>query len=197
MAEQRRLFDRDDIVAAAFSLLRREGWKAVSVRAVARELGASTMPLYSHVHSAEELEQELRREGRRLLQSYQRAPYTEDPLLDMAFGYIRFARDEGALFRFLFQESVEVELPESFAKMRQHLQEEFSAESGGNELLQRLSPAAQEELIRNSWIYTHGLASLVNSGTLGHCTDAELLDYLRSSGEAFYLRLLYGSGSGE
>ncbi len=189
------IYSREDIIAAAFALLRRRGWQVVSVRAVAKELGASTMPIYSHVHSAEELEQELRRKTRSLLQSYQRGRYSEDPLLDMAFGYIRFARDEGPLFRFLFLETAHAEPPESFSAMRMHLREEFAEEGSGSELLQRLTPEAQEELIRNSWIYTHGLASLVNSGALWHCNDEEILDYLRSSGEAFYLRLLYGSGS--
>jgi AcrR family transcriptional regulator len=186
------VYHRDDIIEAAFSLLRERGWQALSVRKVAERLGASTMPIYSHVRSSQELERELRKKGRQLLVSYQRGSYTEDPLLDMAFGYILFARDEKYLFRFLFLDSSADELPVDFSGMRDHFAQEFSEalpENGeGDGPLKELSSAAQDELMRNSWIFTHGLATLINAGALGDCSDADVLEYLRSSGEAFYLR---------
>jgi hypothetical protein len=45
-----------------------------------------------------------------------------------------------------------------------------------------------EALIRHSWIFTHGLAMLVNSGQLGNCPDETILRLLRNAGEAFYLQ---------
>ena len=101
------VYSREKVVEAAFQLIREQGWPAASVRAIARRLGSSTMPIYSHAKSIDELEKDLRMKARVLLKEYQHRPYTEFALLNLAFGYIVFARDEKNLFRFLFLERPE------------------------------------------------------------------------------------------
>ena len=49
------VYSRQQIVDAAFELIREEGWPAVSTRAIAKKIGSSTMPIYSHVRSVDEL----------------------------------------------------------------------------------------------------------------------------------------------
>jgi AcrR family transcriptional regulator len=183
------IYTREDIVTAALRLIREEGWPAVSARAVARQLGSSTMPIYSHINSIGELENELRQKARELLRGYQQRRYSGDALLDKAFGYLVFARDECNLFRFLFSESEGGELPEEMKGLRDSFLSDFPGDELEDSPLGALTAEAQEELIRNAWIYTHGLASLVNTGALGSCSDEQLLKYLRAAGEAFYLRL--------
>ncbi|MFW5878672.1 MAG: TetR/AcrR family transcriptional regulator, partial [Myxococcota bacterium] len=99
------VYSREGIVDAALDVIREQGWSAASTRAIAKKLGSSTMPIYSHLHSRDELEKETRRAARDLLQEHQLRSYTGEPLLDLAFGYVAFARDERNLFRFLFLEA--------------------------------------------------------------------------------------------
>ncbi|HET6954677.1 MAG TPA: TetR/AcrR family transcriptional regulator C-terminal domain-containing protein [Acidimicrobiales bacterium] len=50
-----RVFDRDDLAVAGLAVVARDGWAAVSVRAVAAELGVTPMALYRVVADARAL----------------------------------------------------------------------------------------------------------------------------------------------
>ena len=52
-------YDRKQIIRAARVVARREGYRGVSARAVAKELGASTSVIYSHFDSVERLQQDM------------------------------------------------------------------------------------------------------------------------------------------
>ena len=91
---------REAMVDAAFDLVRREGHNALTVRALAAELGCSTQPIMYQFPDMETL-REL---------TYQRADafhsayiLAGEDLLETGLRYIRFAEEEPALFRFLFQ----------------------------------------------------------------------------------------------
>jgi len=180
------VYSRRQIIEAAFELIRERGWSAVSTRAIARKLGSSTMPIYSHVRSVEELEKELRVKTRDLLKEFQKRPYTPEALLNVALGYIAFARDEANLFRFLFLEKPDPLDAATLTGMRDSFVAEFGADSDQGAALLQMSPAAQEALVQHTWIFTHGLAMLVNSGALGACPDSTILRLLSNAGEAFY-----------
>lgn len=181
------MYTYTQIVDAAFDLLKEEGWDAVSTRAIARRLGSSTMPIYSNVSSVEELESALRERARNLLREYQGRQYTEEVLLNVAFGYIVFARDEKHLFRFLYLDRPDRFTDESGSAMRDVFMEDFGPESPAREALMALDDASQKVLIQYTWIFTHGLAMLVNSGSVGSTTDRYILRLLMDAGEAFYL----------
>ena len=59
-----------------------------------------------------------------------------------------------------------------------------------------LNNSGQEALIQYSWIFTHGLAMLVNSGALGSYSDEKILQLLMNAGEAFYLWGIQKEGNG-
>lgn len=64
-------FDKQAIVQAGLNVARRGGMEALNARAIARELGSSTQPLYRELSNMEELRGEVRAEagalfGRRL-----------------------------------------------------------------------------------------------------------------------------------
>jgi len=181
------VYSRASVIDAAFELIREKGWASVSTRSVARKLGSSTMPIYSHVKSVAELEKELRMKARDLLLGFQQRPYTADALLNLAMGYVIFARDERHLFRFLFLEKPEPIPLEELAGMRGSLTDQFGEDIAGGDALTGLSVRGQEALVRYSWIFTHGLAVLVNSGAFGSLSDDTLVEFLTDSGEAFYL----------
>ena len=181
------VYSRNQIIETTFQLIREQGWSAVSVRAIAKKLGSSTMPIYSHMGSLEELENELRRKAQERLKEFQQRQYTEHALLNLAFGYVVFARDEINLFRFLFLEKPKKLDLEDGTEMKDSFMADFGEHSEAGKALAALQEAGQETMIQYTWIFTHGLATLVNSGALGACSDPVILRYLQDAGEAFYL----------
>jgi len=181
------VYSRDQIIETAFQLIREQGWSAFSVRAIAKKLGSSTMPVYSHMRSLEELENELCSKAQELMKEFQQRQYTEHVLLNLAFGYVVFARDEINLFRFLFLEKPRRFDIENSTEMKESFMADFGQQSEAGTALAALQEAGQETIIQYTWIFTHGLATLVNSGALGSCSDQLILRYLKDAGEAFYI----------
>lgn len=181
------VYSREQVIDAALELVREKGWSTVTTRAIAKKLGSSTMPIYSHVQSVEELEKELRVKARELQQKFQRYPYTEHALLNLAFGYVVFARDEKYLFRFLYLDRPgEMDL-ENGKGMRNSFFLEYGEDSEEGRALMELKRSGQETLIQYTWIFTHGLAMLVNAGTFGTNSNQTIMRFLKNAGEAFYL----------
>ena len=185
--KQPSVYSYSQIIDAAFELVREQGWSGVSTRAIAKKLGSSTMPIYSHVKSVEELEKELLTRARSLLKDFQQRPYTEFALLNLAFGYVAFARDEKYLFRFLYLERPNKVDLEDVSGMKESFFAEFGGESEAGKALLDLQASGQEALVQYTWIFTHGLAILVSSGTFGPSSDEVILRYLKNAGEAFYI----------
>lgn len=92
-------FKPEEIVDAAFSLVREKGWHMLTTRAVAEALGTSARPIYSFFKSMDELETELVRRSVSLLYDYMNVACTGDPWIDHGIGYVMFAKKEPHLFR--------------------------------------------------------------------------------------------------
>jgi AcrR family transcriptional regulator len=92
------------MVAAAFDLVRKKGWSALSTRSLADALGSSARPIYSHFKSMEELEEAVAKKGVNLLYDYMIQERTGDPWHDHGIGYVKFAQEESRLFRGLNDE---------------------------------------------------------------------------------------------
>lgn len=185
--KQPSVYSRSQVIEAAFELVREKGWAAVTTRAIAKRLGSSTMPIYSHVRSVDELEKELRYRARELQRSFQQRPYSEHALLNLAFGYVVFARDEKQLFRFLYlDQPPEMDL-ENGEGMRESFFLEFGEDSQEGRALMELKSAGQGALVQYTWIFTHGLAMLVNAGAFGSNSNQAIMRFLMNAGEAFYL----------
>jgi len=183
---QKTFFTKDAVVEAAFTLTREKGWPAVTARSIARKLGSSTMPIYSSMKSIEEIEAEVRGRAEALMLEFQGRNYVGEASLDMAIGYVTFARDERNLFRFLY-----IDRPaHGVAGARGSSQRVTTAEqfiSGAKPvaLADQVPTAMEDPRILKSWIFTHGLASLVSGGVLD-LPDERIRSLLLESGEAFF-----------
>ncbi len=96
---------REDILNAAAEIIRREGEKKVNARSIARELGCSTQPVYSLFRNMEELKHALGEEAKRRYRAHidgYLAKGGPSRYQSYGMGFVRFARDEKGLFRFLF-----------------------------------------------------------------------------------------------
>lgn len=94
-------FTKEQIIEAAFKLVRESGWKALTTRSLAEKLGSSARPIYSYFKSIVELEEEVSKKGVDLLYEYMIPERTGDPWHDHGIGYVLFAQNEKCLFRSL------------------------------------------------------------------------------------------------
>jgi AcrR family transcriptional regulator len=181
---QRAFFTKESVLDAAFALTREKGWESVSARSIARRLGSSTMPIYSSHKSMEEIEQEVRRRAEALMQEYQLRPYRESPSLGMAIGYVDFARKEPNLFRFLYVERPRRLGPSELEKQSQEIQETAPGSAALKEMLDRMPGLKTNALNLKTWIFVHGLATLVSAGALD-VPEERVVQLLADAGEAF------------
>lgn len=96
---------REDIVATALDIVRKDGAQAVNARSIAAKLNCSTQPLFTNFSSMEELDLAVIKEGIALFEKYmereiQSGQYPEYKASGMA--YIRFAKEEKELFKYLY-----------------------------------------------------------------------------------------------
>ena len=105
---------REQIVEAALGLVRRAGPEAVNARAVAAALGCSTQPVFSHYGSMEALQRDVLAAARDVARTYldpASGPEGCPPYKAVGLGYIRFAMEEPALFRWLYMRDRSAEPP--------------------------------------------------------------------------------------
>ena len=96
---------KDEIVAATLELLRREGEDAMNARRIAAELHCSTQPVFSNFASMEELQYAVLNAAYEFYHGFlmrEVASGAYPPYKAYGMAYIRFAREEKALFRALF-----------------------------------------------------------------------------------------------
>ncbi len=183
---QKASFTKDMVVKAAFDLTRELGWETATARNIARKLGSSTMPIYSTVKSIEEIEKEVVEKALGIMVGYQKKPYTADPMVNIAVGYVVFARDEHNLFRFLFLLERTVAAGGAGADARKDFfMRSFGAVPGVGESVRGIPGGSMDSLMLKSWIFTHGLAVMVNSSFLD-LTDEKITDLVLEAGGAFY-----------
>jgi AcrR family transcriptional regulator len=181
---QRVSFTKEMIVEAAFMLTRAHGWHGVTARNIAKKLGSSTMPIYSSLKSMDEIEAAVRKKAELLMRDYQTRAYTNEQPLDVALGYVSFARDERNLFRFLY---VDKPLPDARKARRRASHSLGKVRSGGTvvDIADQVPVAMQDPRILKSWIFTHGLASMLSSGVLD-LPESRIRSLLAEAGGAFF-----------
>ncbi len=97
--------ERKAVLAAAAEIVRRDGEDAINARAIAKELGCSTQPVYSLFRNMEELRHALAEEAKARYRAHiDRYLAAGGPSRYQSYGmgFVKFARDEKGLFRFLF-----------------------------------------------------------------------------------------------
>jgi AcrR family transcriptional regulator len=166
----------DRLLEAAARVLSEEGRDAVTARRLATEIGASTMAVYTHFGSMDELLVRLWREGfARFGAALDGPPTTTDPVADWAaqgWAYRRFALDNRHLYRVMFGDGLS-------GFHRQDPADEAAARATFESLLSRLQRAADA---RRLVIEDLGLAGqVVWSMVHGHMT-IELTGYFEATG---------------
>ncbi len=99
MSPRNTQFSKEEIVDAAYALVRERGWGGFSVQAVAKAVTSSTMPIYSQFSNVRELEDAVVLKAFDFLKKQMLVVVTGDTWIDQAITFLRFAVDEKFLYR--------------------------------------------------------------------------------------------------
>ena len=102
--ERRPKASRDQILEAARALGVRDGWRAVTIRSIAAELGYAHPLLYEHFRDKEDVLTQLAIEGLRTLEATLTTSLPDDPraaVLDMTGRYWTFMLENTQLYRLM------------------------------------------------------------------------------------------------
>lgn len=163
-------FTKEDIVEAAFDIVREEGWEALSQRSIAKRLNASIGPIYSYLKSMTNLEEAVIEKAYELLLHYMLSPRGEKGLLSPSFGYVLFAKNEQKLFKCFFNEKHTAIHKKYCQRLWQTIRETLENDPDYSQLSDR----QKEGLHLNSVIYAYGLAILINISFYDEFTDEEI-----------------------
>ncbi len=154
-------FAREEVVAAALSILREQGKDAVTARAIGKKLNSSARPLFTLFSGMDEIMTEAERAARKVYDGYVLEGLAEDiPFKGVGRSYLRFAKEEPKLFQYFFCE----ERRESKGSVLFAIEENYDAILNSITSHYPLDEAQAKELYFHLWVYTHGIASLVATG---------------------------------
>lgn len=146
-------FTRDAVLHAACQLMRREGMEALNARAIAKELGGSTQPIFRLFTNMEDLHRELILYAARQFQAHAEADMaqSDSPYIQLCTTYLLYGRDEPELFKLLF--------------MRDRVSEgQYSDQTNFDlvfNIIKKETPLDDETALRffeRTWLFIHGLA---------------------------------------
>jgi len=179
------IFNQEDIINAGFEFARRHGMQSLSARKLADELNASTAPVYSYMGSIEAVRHQILDRAEELLFEYVKIGYSDEAALNFQVGIIRFARDETNLFTSLFiqQENPQRLIEECGSRLAEELEKDTSVQDFAREDLQQCA--------ENRWIFTFGIALMVQTGSFDASDERSVIDKLKSFGHA---RAIQSSG---
>ncbi len=155
-------FTREQIVEAALQVVRKSGPEALTARALASELGSSAKPVFGLFQNMEQVQAEVLAAADRLYQSYLQQDMAEGkypPYKASGMAYIRFAREEKALFKLLFmRDRTGEEIGDDRESIRPIL-----------DIIRKELNISQEEAVLfhlEMWLYTHGIATMIATSYL-------------------------------
>jgi len=175
-------FTAEDIIDAAFLIVRSEGAEKCSARAIAHELNSSTMPIYSCLSSMKELKEAVLKKALALLISYETKVRTGDVLLDMGIGYIMFAKTEKHLFRMLFLSGSRGGSGDMRKRFNDYVVNALLQKLSGFEPLNDFSQEQKRNLLNRMWVFTHGLAVLLNNSIIKDLSERQIAEMIMDTG---------------
>ncbi len=152
-------FTREEIVEAALNIVKRDGFEALTSRALGAYLGSSARPIFTVFQNMYEVQQAVIDAAKALYKEYvDQGLMWEHPFKGVGTQYILFSIREPKLFQLLFMtEQAQVPdvsgvlplIEESYGDILLSIQKDYAI----NEVLAK-------KLYDHLWIYTHGIATL-------------------------------------
>ena len=154
-------FTKEEMVEAAIRVVRDKGIDGLTAKTLADELGTSTQPVFTAFGSMDAVRQEVYAAAVRVYDGYVSAGLKEKiPFFGVGMQYIRFAREEPELYRFLFLTRTQEQEYSAMRSMR-HLQALVRP------TLVNVYHITDEEAalyFRDLWFVVHSLSTLIVTG---------------------------------
>ncbi len=152
-------FTKEEIIEAAFDIVRTDGFEALTSRALGKRLGSSARPIFTVFQNMDEVQQAVMESAKALYKEYVHKGLThEHPFKGVGMQYILFSVHEPKLFQLLFMteqpnipdlSGVLPLIEESYEEILLSIQKDH----GMNEFFAK-------KIYHHLWIYTHGIATL-------------------------------------
>ena len=179
-------FTREEIIDAAFEIVRSNGMEALASRVLGKKMGSSARPIFTIFKDMNELKNEVRSKAEDMLNEYLSRAENYEPLYKQAVKEtIQFASDEPNLFYLIFMtdngEAINFEF----------LKDKFKNEIAHYlDVLEKNYQLSEEEsmiIFKHSSIYIYGVGAMCAS-RLCYFSDEQLNQLL---GEVFMAMLMY------
>ena len=158
-AKKKTVYTREVVVEAGLEQLKANGWEGLSPKSVAKQLRASTAPIFSNFKTMDEFREAILDRAWEVAVGYALKTYTGDAWVDQGIGYVFFARDYGRLFSCMHYGN-----PEKIRNRRYEFWVKLNNELGDYPGFDGMS-AVHVGWIRNvRALLTHGIAVSVSSG---------------------------------
>jgi len=157
-------------------------------RAVANELGSSTMPIYSYIKSKELLIEALLKRALAVLYVYMTQKRTGDMWIDWGVGHVIFALEEPQLFKLVIREHS----PADESRPHFKLWDTILAAAEKYPPFDGLSAEQVEMVMLRRYIFAKGLATHLSKAPKGFLSEAQIIEMIRGTSQA----LLEGARSG-
>jgi AcrR family transcriptional regulator len=174
----------NQILEAAFALTREQGYESVNARSIAKRIGCSTQPIFSRFTSMDELKHAFHTYLGEYFTGYvMQRMVGENPFRQVGIAYIAFAKEEPNLFRVLFMS--DIQKLDGFTG--------FFGDADNVEVATQLSKGlgisfkAAKRLYMKSWIFAHGIASMIATNSI-QLSDGDIQEMLGSSYRAFLVQ---------
>ena len=177
---------REAILEEALKMLIRDGYSSVNIKTLAKELNCSTQPIVWHFENMEDLRMALS-EYAMMYADKKAALSSEDKLENFEFlgkAYVKMALKEPNLFKYLY-------LGENPMGKQYNLKD--VGKSKHKEMIRMISEQTglnNDQVIRfvrNTIIYSHGIATLLATGVLKG-TEKEMMELINGAADAFILQ---------
>lgn len=154
-------FTKEEMTEAALRVVRANGIDCLTAKAIADELGTSTRPIFTAFGSMDEVRQAVYAAAVRVYDGYTSVGLKENiPFLGVGKSYIRFAKEEPELYRFLFLTRTQ-ENEYGAIKSMQHLQAHIRPTMMD---IYHITAGEADVYFRDLWLAAHSLSTLIVTG---------------------------------
>ena len=164
---------KEDIIKAAYEIVRKNGIGSLNARAIAKELKCSTQPIMYQFSSMEEIKKEVLKKAVETYKNYMSNGINEEfAYKSMGYNYIRLAKEEPNIFKLVFSTKTNLTV-ENFMLEDRFYEEIEKAISKRT----KMDKDAILSFHKKMWLLTHGIASLIADKTCSF-TDEEISMFL-------------------
>ncbi|MGL5123392.1 MAG: TetR/AcrR family transcriptional regulator [Fusobacteriaceae bacterium] len=162
------IFKKKQIHNKAYELFEKYGLEEITARNLAKALNSSPAPIYSCYESMTELKDELIERAKKKFLEYLINSETDFVFLNIGLGVCRFAKEEKQLFKSIFFKGI------SYRDVIKEFKELVILEMEKDIRFKDIGTEIRNIIFLDSWIYVHGLSTLIATGYFDDITEEEI-----------------------